>query len=112
MRARVFGPLAHRMRIIFGVLLDRRGSPPIGVPLSQYWVNRAALHLVIASFNIFFLLVLRLLRVVRNSITLGLQFGDGSLHLGNGSADIRELDDIGLWLLSPFAPENPHNRSS
>src|SRR5262245_26405197 len=102
MRARVFGPLTHRMWIIFGVLLDRRRSPPVGVPLSQYRVDRAALHLIIFSFNVFFLLVLWLFGVVRDSIALRLQFGDGSLHLGNRSTDIRELDDIGFWLLYQF----------
>ena len=102
MRLRVFGPLAHGVWIIFGVLLDRSGSPPIGVPLSQHRVDRAALHLVISGLNVFFLLILRIFGVVRNSIALGLQFCDGSLYLGNGSTDIRELDDIGFWLLYQF----------
>ena len=95
-RLRFAAPLAHAVRILAGVVLDRLRGTTIGVTLTQYRVDRAALGLVVAGLDRFLFVVLRLVRVVRQGIALALQLLDRGLELGSGSADVGQLDDVGF----------------
>ena len=69
------------MRVLAGVLLDRRRRPAVGVPLPEHGVDRAPLDLVVARPRVALLVVGGLLRVVGDRVPLALQLLDRGLEL-------------------------------
>ena len=86
------------MRVLAGILLDGLGSTAVGVSLAEDGVDGASLDLVIAGADLLIGIGLRVIRIIRELVSLRLKFGDGCLELRNGGADVWELDDISLWL--------------
>ena len=99
----VGAPGAHGVRVVAGVLLDRRGRAAVGVALAQHRVDGAALDLVVAGAGVLLLVGLRVVRVVREVVALLLELGDDRLELGDRRGDVRQLDDVGLGLLGQLA---------
>ncbi len=85
------------------MLLDRRRSPAIGVPFPQNRIHRAAQHLGITLKGLPLLVSLGLIGVIGEIISFVLQLFDGAFKLGNGSTNVRQLDNIGLRLLAQLA---------
>ena len=102
-RARVRGPLAHRVRVLARVLLDRGGRAAVGVALAQHRVDRAALDLVVARADLALLVVAGLVGVVGDAVALLLELLDRGLELRHRGADVGQLDDVRLGLLSELA---------
>ncbi len=92
--------LHHSVGILLPMLLDRRSGPAIGVPFPQHRVNGTAQHLGVALLQGFLRVRFGLFRIVGDIVPLVLQLLDRLLQLGNGSADVRQLDDVGLRLLT------------
>ena len=63
-RLRVGRPRAHRVRVLAGVLLDRRRRPAVGVALAQHRVHGAALDLVVAGAHVVLFVGLRIVGIV------------------------------------------------
>ena len=93
---RVGAPLAHRVRVLAGVVLHRVGRAAVGVALAQDRVDRAALDPVVAGTHVLVLVGLGVVRVVREVEAELLQLRDRSLQLRGGGADVGQLDDVGL----------------
>ena len=91
------------MRVVPGVFLHGLGSPAVGVAFAKHRVHRAALDLVVARFDVLFFVVGRFIGIGRQIEALILKFLDGSFELRNGSADVRQLDDVGAGRLGQFA---------
>ena len=87
-------PGAHRMRVGLRVVLDRIGHAPVGVALAQHRVDGAAEHLGEARLELLLRIVLRIFRILRYAVTLGVQLGDRGLQLRQGRRDVRQLDDV------------------
>ncbi len=96
-------PRTHFVRILFCVVFDRGRRPAVGVALAQHGVDRATQHLAVAGLDLLFGVVLRGLRIVRNGVSLRLEFPDGRLQLRDGRADVRQFDDIGIRVFGPLA---------
>ena len=86
-----------------GVVLDRQRRAAIGVSFAQHRVHGRALDFVVLRLNVFFGRGLRIFRVVRNGVTLGLQFFDRGLELRKRSRNVRKFDDVGLGTGHEFA---------
>ena len=95
---RSHAPLAHAVRVLAGIGLDRGRGAAVGVAFAQNRVHGAAQDLGVAAANFFVFVVLRIFREVRNVIALSLQLGDGCLELRYGGADVRQFDDVGVRL--------------
>ncbi len=91
------------MRIGFGIRFHCGRDAAVGIALAQHRVDRAAQHLRIARRDVPFRVIPRLFRIIRHVEALRLQLGDRSGQLGNGCADVRQLDDIGFGRLGQFA---------
>ncbi len=89
-------PGAHAVRVLACVVLHRGRRAAIGIALAQHRVDRAALDLVVARLGFLLFLILRLVHVVRQRITLLLQFLDRGLELRHRGADVGQLDDVGF----------------
>ncbi len=98
MRLGVRLPRPHAMRVLARIILYRQGCPAIGITFTQHRIHRAAFHFVVTRLDIFFFVALGLVGIIGQGITLGLQFFNGGFQLGNGSADVGQLDDIGFRL--------------
>ncbi|MNV49806.1 hypothetical protein D3C71_1417740 [compost metagenome] len=94
MRLAVLGPLAHAMRVLAGVVLDRQRRAAVRVAFAQHRVHRAALDLVVARLDVARDVVGRHVRVVRQCEALVLQFLDRGLQLRHRGADVGQLDDV------------------
>mmetsp|Transcript_22242 Transcript_22242/g.70087 ORF Transcript_22242/g.70087 Transcript_22242/m.70087 type:complete len:283 (+) Transcript_22242:388-1236(+) len=103
MGRRVRRPLAHGVRVPEGVLLHGHGRPAVGVALAQHGVHGAAQHLAVAGLDLLLGLVLGLLGVVRQRVALRLELRDAGLELGDGGADVGQLDDVGVRRLGELA---------
>src|SRR5215213_8238990 len=79
-----------------GVVLDRGGRSPIGVPLAYYGIDCAALDLVVPREHVALLVGLGVVGGVRQRESLLLQLGNGRLELGDGCRDVWQLDDVGV----------------
>ena len=86
-------------RVLLGVFFYCFRRPPVGVSFPQNRVNGASENFGISCMKLFLRVGFRLLGIIREFIPLLLQFLDGGFQLGDRSTDIRQLDDIGLWLL-------------
>ena len=64
------------------------GGATVGVSFPKYGVNCAAKDFGVAILDYLFRVVLRFIRIVRDSISLRLQFLDCGMQLWNGCADI------------------------
>ena len=93
---RVLGPGAHLMGILAGVGLHRGRGAAIGIALPKHRIHGAALHPVIAGFDVLLGVVLGVFRVVREIVSLLLQLLDGRHQLGHGRADIGQFDNVGF----------------
>ena len=98
--ARGLRPLAHAVRVLARVLLDGLGRAAVRVAFAQHRIHRAAQNLAVALLDRLLLVGLRVRRIVRNRVALLLQFLDGGRELGHRSADVGQLDDVGLGQLS------------
>ena len=95
---RVRGPLAHRVRVFPRVFLDGLRRATVGVAFAKDGVDGAAFDFVVAGLCVLLGLGFRFRGVVGELVALCLQFGDGGFQLGNGGADVGELDDVRLRL--------------
>ena len=84
------------MRILTGVLFNGARSAAIGVALTQHWVDGAAEYFRIALADRFFFVSAWIVGEVGNCVSLGLQLFDGRFGLGDGGADVWQLDDVGF----------------
>ena len=98
-RLRVGRPRAHRVRVLAGVALHRRGRAAVGVALAQHRVDGTALDRVVRRTRLLLVVGLRRLRVVGYGEARGLQLGDRGLQLRDRRADVGQLDDVGLGRL-------------
>ena len=103
MRARGLRPLAHAVRVLARILLDRLGGAAIRVAFAQHRIHRAAQAFAVALLDVLFFVGLRIPGIVGDRVTLVLQFLDGGRELRNRSADVRQFDDVGLRQLRQFA---------
>ena len=94
--ARRLGKLAHAVRVLARVLLDGLGCATVRIAFAQHRVHRAAQNLAVALLERLVLVGLRMRRIVRNRVALLLQFLDRGGELRHRSADVRQLDDVGL----------------
>ena len=90
------------MRIPFRVCLHRCRHSAIGIAFTQDRIHGAAEHFRIASAELFFGIVFRLFRIIRQIVALRLEFTDGGCELRNRCADIRQLDDVRAGCLREF----------
>ena len=97
-RFRVGRPGAHLVRVLARVVLHRLRGAAVGVSFAQHGIDRAPLHCVIAFLGLSFRIIPRRIRIIGQGKTLLLQFGDGRFELRDRSADVRQLDDVGLGL--------------
>ena len=84
-------------------LLDRAGGPPIRVALAQDRIDGRAEHHREPGLQRPLGVVLGFLRIVGDSVALGLEFLDGVLELGHGRADVRQFEDGRLGRLGHVA---------
>ena len=103
MRARRLRPLAHAVRVLARVLLDRVGRAAVRITLPQNGVHRAAETFGVAVADFLVLVGLRTLRIVRNLESLALQFLDRGDQLRHRGADVGQLDDVGVGQLRQLA---------
>ena len=102
-RARSHAPLAHAVRVLLGVVLDGERCAAIRVAFAQDRVHGRAKTLRVALLNCLLFVGLRVFRIVRNLVALRLEFLDGALELEHRSADVRQLDDVRVRVLSQAA---------
>ena len=98
--ARSWTPIPHAMRILAGVIFYRDRRAPIRIAFTKYRVDCGTQNFSVPGLNIFLFFVLRLIRVFRHLIAMLVQLSDSFSKLWNGGADIWQLDDIGLRILS------------
>ena len=101
--ARGLRPLAHAVRVLARVLLDRLGCAAVRVAFAQHRVHRAAQTLAVALPDFFFLVGLRMSWEFRKVVALGLQLLDGGQELRHRRADVRQLDDVRVRQLRQLA---------
>ena len=92
--------LHHPVGVALAVFLDGVGRAPVGVALPQYGVDGAAQHSGKARLDLAFRIGGRFVGVVGNGVALFLQLPDGAFQLGNGGADVGQLDDVGARLFA------------
>ncbi len=91
------------MRVFFGIVFNRGRSPPIRIAFAQNRVDGAALDPVVTGPDGRLLVVGWFIRIVRQVVSPCLQFRDSCLQLGDGGADIGQLDNVGISGLGDFA---------
>ena len=96
-------PLAHAVRVLTRVLLDRVGGATVRIAFAQNRVHGAAENLAVAFLERLLLIVLRLRRIVGKRVALLLQLLDRGGQLRHGRADVRQLDDVGIGRLRQLA---------
>ena len=89
-------PFAHRMRVLAGVALDGQRCTAVGVAFAQHRIDRTAQTLRVARLDCLLFVRLRVFRKIRNIEAALLQFLDRCRQLRQGSADVRQLDNIGI----------------
>ncbi len=89
--------------MLLRVLFDRVRHAAIRISLAQHRVDRTAQDFRVARLHFLLRLVLRLFGIVRNAISLRLQFADRSFQLRLRGADVRQLHDIGIGGLRKLA---------
>mmetsp|Transcript_20286 Transcript_20286/g.41642 ORF Transcript_20286/g.41642 Transcript_20286/m.41642 type:complete len:281 (+) Transcript_20286:1785-2627(+) len=99
----VRSPLAHGVRVSESVLLHGNCRAAVGITLTQHGVHRAAQALGVAGLDVFLLIVLGVLGVLRQGKALRLELRDAFLELGDGGAHIGQLDDVGVPALGQLA---------
>jgi len=99
----VWRPGSHLMRVFTGIGLHGKRCTAIWITFAQHRIDGTPLHLVVAGLDVLFLVVLRILRIVRQLVPLLLQFLDRGNQLGNRRADIGQLDDIRFRRLGQLA---------
>jgi len=96
-------PSTHAVRIFFGEIFHGFRSAAVGVAFAQHGVYRAAFDSVITRLDFAFFVILRIRWIRGDGKAFGLQFGNGSVQLRHGCADIGQLDDVGFGLRYQFA---------
>ena len=84
--------------MLAGIFLHCFRGATVGVPLAENGIHGTSLDLIVIGTNRLFALGLRVIRIIRELVSLGLQLSDRGLQLRNGGADVRKLDDIRLGL--------------
>ncbi len=97
--ARRLRPVAHAVRVLAGVLLDRLGCTTVRVALAQNGIDGAAEHLAVPLLDGLLVVVLRLTGIVGQVVALGPQLLDRRQQLRHRRADVGQLDDVGVGLL-------------
>ena len=92
-------PCTHLMRMLSGMGLHRKRCPAIGVAFAEHRIDGAPFDFVVAGLDVLLFVVFRIFRVIGKVVTLALQFLDGRLQLGERSAHVGQLDDIGVGSL-------------
>src|SRR5215469_190423 len=90
------------MRILSCVLFHGIWRPPVGVPFAQDGINGASLHLVVTRPDSLLFIISGIVGIVRQGIVFFLKLCNRRLKLWDRSADIRQFDDVSLWLLREF----------
>jgi hypothetical protein len=83
------------VRVLFGVVLDGLGGAAVGVALAEDGVDGAALELVVTGAGVLFGVGLGVGGKAGEGVALALELGDGLDELGDGGADVGQLDDAG-----------------
>ncbi len=60
------------MRMLPRIGLHGERRTAVGVPLPQHRIDRTALDLVVTSLDVFFLVVFRIFRIIRQLVALAL----------------------------------------
>ncbi|MCY1234869.1 hypothetical protein D9M72_474650 [compost metagenome] len=102
-RTRGHAPLAHAVRVLARVVLDRGRGAAVGVAFAQDRVHGRAQALGIALLDGLLFVGLGVFRIVRHLVTLALQLADGADQLVHRGADVGQLDDVGVRLLRQLA---------
>ena len=91
------------MRVLLGVRFDGFGGTAVAVALAQDGVHGRAFHLVVACLDVLLFRSARVVGVVRQGVSQGLELSDGRFQLRNGGADVGELDDVRFGRLGQLA---------
>ena len=91
-----WGPRAHGMWVFTCVVFYGFWRAAIGVPFAEDGVDGGSEHFGVAGAGVFFSVRLRVFGELGERESLGLEFCDGGFQLGDGSADIGKLDDVGF----------------
>jgi hypothetical protein len=100
---RIAGPGAHLVRVLLREQFHRDRRPAVGVSLPQHRVHGAAENLGESFLKLPLRVVFRFLGIVRDVVAVLPQFLDRRLQLRDGSADVGQLDDVGLRLQRELA---------
>ena len=84
------------MRLLLGELLYRGRRPAVGVAFTQYRIDRGTENDGKPRLKGLLCVVLGFFGVVRDVVSLFLKLLDRALQLRNRSADIGQLDDVGV----------------
>ena len=95
-------PVLHGVWVLLSEVLHGLWCTAVGVTLTQHWVHGRTLDRVVALTNVFFFRVGRLVWVIRKVVAVFLELLDGIFELHQGSRNVWQLDDVGLWLLCQF----------
>ena len=93
---RIGGPCTHLVRMLFRKEFHRERRPAIRVSLPQHRVHGASENLRVFRLKRSLRVGFRFLRIVREIIAVRPQLLDRRHQLRDGSADVGQLDDIGL----------------
>ena len=93
---RIGGPGAHLVRMLLRKEFHRERRPAIRVPLPQHRVHGASENLRVFRLKRSLRVGFRLLGIVREVVPVRPQLLDRRHQLRDGSADVGQLDDIGL----------------
>ena len=96
-------PRADAMRVFASVRLDRCRAATIRVAFAQHGIDGAAEHLGITRRNVPLFGARRIRRIFRHGEPVALQLSDRRGELRQGSADVRQLDDVGVRLFAELA---------
>ena len=99
----VGGPLAHRMGMRLGIVLDRPRGAAVRIALAQDGVHGRSLQRVVPGADLGLGVVLRIDRIVGQVIALRLQLLDRAHQLRHRGRDVGQLDDVGGGRLDPCA---------
>jgi hypothetical protein len=91
------------VRVFLGEALNGSRCATVRVAFAQHRVYGAAKRLAVTPMRLAFLVGRRIVGVVRQGKALRLQLGDGCFELRNRSADIGQLDDVGVRVLRQVA---------
>ena len=102
-RLRVGTPRSHRVWILLRVIFHRASDSTIRVAFTQHGIDSAAKDFCITTSDFFFLFGRWLAGKIRDVVAVCLQLCNGDRKLRDRRADIRQLDDVGVWLLDHLA---------